>query len=142
MNRWTHNLALLLLRIAFGGLMIVNHGLRKAGQAFGGGDISFPDPLGMGPEASLFLAAGAETFCALLLMLGLFVRLNALPLMITMGVAAFVIHSGDPLADKESALLFLSAYTTLFLLGGGDWSLQTLFARFIPGNRLFRFLLS
>ena len=142
MNGWTQNLALLLIRVVFGGLMLANHGLGKAGRLLDGGSVRFVDPFGLGPEVSLGLAAGAETLCAALLVVGLFTRLNALPLMVTMMVAVFVAHSGDPLSDKEPALMYLSAYTALFLLGGGDWSLQGVFARFVPGNRVIRFLLS
>lgn len=141
-GHWTHNLALLLLRVTFGGLMLINHGLGKAERLMGGGNIRFADPFGIGPETSLALAAGAETICAALLALGLFTRLNALPLIVTMGVAAFVAHSGDPLADKEPALTYLAAYSALFLLGGGDWSIQTVFSRWLPSSRVGRFLLS
>jgi putative oxidoreductase len=141
-EHWTHQLALLILRVASGGLMLVSHGLGKAEKLLGGGPIRFADPYGLGEEVSLALAAGAETVCAALLVLGLFTRLSALPLIVTMVTAAFITHGADPLSDREPALMFLAAYSALFLLGGGSWSLQTLFARFIPGNRFFRFLLS
>lgn len=141
-GHWTHNLALLLMRLIFGGLMVANHGLGKAERLLSGGNIRFADPFGLGPEISLALATGAETICAALLALGLFTRLNALPLIVTMAVAAFVAHSGDPLADKEPALTYLAAYTALFFLGGGDWSIQTVFSRWIPSSSIGRFLLS
>ena len=46
---------------------------------------------------SLALATGAETVCAGLLALGLFTRLNAIPLVITMLVAAFWAHGVTPM---------------------------------------------
>lgn len=141
-SHWTQHLALLLMRLTFGIFMLVNHGMGKMERLLDGGTIRFADPLGLGAEVSLALAAGAETVCALLLALGLFTRLNAIPLIITMAVAAFMIHAGDPLSDKEPALMYLAAYTALFLMGGGDWSLQTVFSKWMPRNRFVRFLLS
>ena len=141
-THWTQHLALLLTRLTFGGLMLVNHGMGKMERLLEGGTIRFADPLGIGAELSLALAAGAETVRALLLALGLFTRLNAIPLMVTMVVAAFMIHSGDQLPDKEPALMYLAAYAALFLMGGGDWSLQALFSKWMPKNSFVRFLLS
>jgi putative oxidoreductase len=39
-------------------------------------------------------------------------------------VAAFVVHSGDPWAKKELALLFAIPYLTLLLAGGGRFALE------------------
>lgn len=46
------DLSLLLLRICFGGLMLVNHGMGKFYKLFGDDPIKFGDPLGIGMEAS------------------------------------------------------------------------------------------
>ncbi|RMF01392.1 MAG: DoxX family protein [Bacteroidetes bacterium] len=116
--------ALLLLRLTFGGLMIINHGWGKMLKLFGEGPVQFADPLGIGAEPSLWLAVLGEVVCPILLVLGLFTRLAALPALITMLVAAFIVHAGDPFADKEHALLFAIPYAILFLLGPGRYSVD------------------
>jgi putative oxidoreductase len=117
------SVALLLMRLTFGGLMFVNHGLGKAQKLAAGGPYQWADPLGIGAGPSLFLATGAETVCAILLALGLFTRAAGLPLAFTMGVAAFVVHADDPLSKKEMALLYLAAYAAIVLLGPGRYAL-------------------
>jgi len=53
------DLSLLLLRLAFGGLMFLNHGLGKFNKLMAGGEIKFANVFGMGPELSLGLAVFA-----------------------------------------------------------------------------------
>ena len=118
--------SLLLLRLCFGGLMLVNHGMGKFYKLFGDDPIKFGDPLGIGMEASLGLAVFAEVLCAGLLVIGLFTRLAAIPLVITMLVAAFIVHGGDPLKKMEMALLYLIPYLVLLFNGAGRYSIDEL----------------
>jgi putative oxidoreductase len=77
---------LLLLRAWLGLTIFCNHGLDKLltySEKAGG----FPDPLGVGSQVSLALAIVGEVLCAALLTLGLFGRVAALGLAITMAVA-------------------------------------------------------
>ncbi len=120
------DISLLLLRITFGGLMLMNHGISKKEKLFADGEIKFGDPIGIGVEASLTLAVFAELVCATLLILGLFTRLVTIPLIITMLVAVFIIHIGDGLEGMESALLYLIPYIIIFINGGGKYSLDNL----------------
>lgn len=118
------DLSLLLLRLVFGGFMILNHGWGKMMKFFADDPIKFADPIGMGMEASLGLAVFAEVICAFLLVIGLFTRWSAVPALITMLVAAFVIHGADSFKDKESALLFGVVYLVLMLVGAGRYSVD------------------
>lgn len=120
------NIGLLLLRLVFGGTMLLVHGLPKFNN-FATYATQFPDPLGVGSSVSLTLCIFAELICSAFVVLGLFSRMALIPLMFTMGVAFFVIHGMDPFEKKEIALLFLSAYGTLFLTGPGEYSLQHIF---------------
>lgn len=118
------DISLLLLRLTFGGLMIINHGWGKLEKLLGAEPIKFGDPIGIGAEASLSLAVFSEVVCSALLVVGLFTRWASVPALITMLVAALIVHGGDPIDHKESALLFGTAYLVLLLMGPGRYSLD------------------
>lgn len=131
-SRNSFDLGLLLLRLSFGFLMLT-HGWPKLMRLMGP-DVKFADPIGLGAifgaelgqYLSLLLAVGAEFGCSLLLIVGALTRLATIPLIITMAVAAFIIHGADPLAKKESALHFLFVYLTLLGTGAGRFSVDQL----------------
>ncbi|MBR9801038.1 MAG: DoxX family protein [Rubinisphaera brasiliensis] len=122
------SIGLLILRIGFGGLMAYAHGWPKLAN-YSEVVKKFPSPLGLGSNIELGLAIGAELGCAILVILGLFTRAAALPLVVTMVVAAFVIHSADPLEVKEKALLYLFAFLPLVFAGGGAFALDNVIWR-------------
>lgn len=126
-TKYRSDVGLLILRLVFGGFMAFGHGLPKL-QNFAALSENFPDPIGLGAPVALALAVAAEIGCGLLVALGVFTRWATIPLMITMIVAAFVVHADGPLflpgqGAKEPALLFLAAYLTLAFTGGGKFSL-------------------
>ena len=125
-NSATH-LGLLFLRLAAGGFMLT-HGLPKLQKIFSG-DMAFGDPLGLGPEVSLVMVVFSEFVCAILVMLGLGTRLAVVPLIVTMLVAAFIVHGDDPFNRKELALFYLVSYIVLLLTGSGKYSLDKLISR-------------
>jgi putative oxidoreductase len=136
---------LLVLRLGVGGFMIT-HGWGKFQQVLTGNLDAFADPIGLGPAASLVLAAFAEFVCAVLVVVGLGTRFAAIPPAIAMGVAAFVVHGADPWtsgtaatrflageaqswASKEPALLFFFGFLALALTGAGRFSLDAMIRR-------------
>lgn len=125
--KWTEHLSLFLLRLFFGGFMLLEHGWGKLLKLIEGPPVRFSDPLGLGTMPSLGLAVFSEFLCAGLLILGLLTRWVSIPLIITMTVAAFIVHGPDPLGDKELALLYLAAFLVLLLKGGGAISLDKVF---------------
>lgn len=129
-----------LLRITVGGLMLFGHGWPKFQKLLNGESIKFPDPLGIGGDLSFYLVVGAEFFCSIFLLFGLFSRLSLIPLIITMAVAAFVQHGGDPFAKIELPLLYLGAYVTLFLTGAGGVRLQDKILSVRSSNKVIDFL--
>ncbi|MFT5383537.1 MAG: putative oxidoreductase [Saprospiraceae bacterium] len=126
-NTLRTDIALLILRIAVGGMMLFSHGWGKMMKFFGEGPITFGNPIGIGEEASLVLTVFAELFCSILLIIGLATRWATIPLMITMLVAIFIVHGADPFGKKEFALLYLIPYIVLLLTGAGRVSLDALF---------------
>lgn len=119
------DIAVLIARIGIATLMLT-HGLPKLMMLISGGQIMFPPVFGMSPEVSLALAVFAEVVCSVLLLAGLGTRLVLIPLFVTMLIAALLIHSADPFAVKEPAILYSLVFGTLFLTGSGRYSLDYL----------------
>lgn len=123
-NFTLNDTGLLLLRLFLGLTMLFAHGIGKWGRLFGGGDIRFSDPFGVGDTTSLALAVFAEVICSILLAFGLLTRWALIPLIITMFVAAFIVHINDDFGIMERALLYGAGYVTLFLTGPGKYSID------------------
>jgi putative oxidoreductase len=116
------NFGLLLLRVGFGGMMLT-HGIPKLLKMISG-DFSFGDPIGIGEPASLVLAVLGEVVFPVLVIIGYKTRISALPILITMIVAAFIVHAADPLATKEKAILYLIGFAAIAFLGAGKYSID------------------
>lgn len=112
----------------------MTHGWAKL-QRLVEGNVAFGDPIGIGPVPSLILATAAEFFCALLVVLGVKTRWSAIPVAITMAVAAFVAHAGDPFANRELALVYLMGFLALAWTGGGSLSVDGLLGGKAPKGR-------
>lgn len=117
------NLGLLFLRVSLACLMLFAHGLPKL-MKFGELSSKFPDPLGVGSTTSLVLAIFAEVACAVLMALGILTRFSAVPLIVTMTVALFVVHADDPWKAKELSAVYLAGFISVLLAGGGLFSLD------------------
>lgn len=121
-------IGILILRVFIGAAMMT-HGFPKM---FGGleGFTGFVESLGVpAPAVMAFLAAFAESFGALFLLLGVLTRPAAFMLVCTMAVAIFGAHGGDGFEAQEKAWLYLVP-TLLFLIqGAGKWSLDYLITK-------------
>ena len=123
------NFTMLLMRVAFGAMILFNHGLPKLTK-FGSMQSSFFDPFGIGSKWALILVIFAEVFCAILLIIGLFSRFAVIPLIITMCIVIFLANKGEPLNKLELPILFLSGFVAVLLAGPGRLSVDG-----IIGNR-------
>ena len=121
------DVAVCLLRIGASAL-IMTHGFPKLMKILEG-DFSFGDPLGIGAAPSLVLVAFAEFVCAVFVLFGLWTRAALVPLIITMAVAVFVAHAGDPFAKKELGLFYMINFVVLFFTGPGKYSLDKKLSR-------------
>jgi putative oxidoreductase len=117
------NFGALILRIAFGLLLLIDHGLGKITH-FSDYEYTFYNFLNIGHRWSLVLCIFAEVVCAGLLALGLFTRLAALVLVINFSVASFMALKGQTLEHRELPLVFLAAFVTLLLTGPGKYSVD------------------
>ena len=127
-ERPLRDVGLLILRLGAGGMMMIGHGLQKM-ETIGADHSQFPDPFGLGPQLSFSAAAIAECVCAGLLAAGLFTRVVAVPVLVTMLVAAFHAHAADPFfmaggRAKEPALLYAIPFAALIFTGPGRLSLD------------------
>lgn len=116
--------SLLILRVLASVFMLYGHGWGKLMNVFSG-NFQFLDPIGLGPELSLILAAFAEGICSILIILGFFTRGAALVLTINMAVAILFVHLfNDPFGGFELPLLYMVVFFTIFLLGPGKYSID------------------
>ena len=119
--------AMLILRLGVGILMMM-HGYDKLIH-FGELQHKFMNFLGIGSTMSLALVVFAEFFCSLFLILGLFTRLAAIPLIIATCVMVFKAHNGDVFGDGETAALYLTAYLVLLFAGPGRVSVDSMIGK-------------
>ncbi|MFL9482029.1 DoxX family protein [Chitinophagaceae bacterium LWZ2-11] len=117
------NIAMLCIRLSFGLLIMVNHGLVKL-MHFSEMQVTFYNFMGLGPRISLGLAIFAELICSLFVVIGLFTRLSVIPLLITMMVAYFGVHFKDALNVGEMAIIYGTAFFVLLLCGPGKISVD------------------
>ncbi len=115
------DLSKLFLRMA-AGLMLL-HGTQKIVN-YSEWAPQFGNPIGIGPELSLMLCIFAEFICTIFIMVGLFTRTAAIPLIFNMCIILFIVHAQDPLKDKELAALFLLLYLAIFAAGPGKFSID------------------
>lgn len=116
------SLLLLVLRILFGGLLLM-HGIRKLNN-FSEMSAVFPDPLGVGSNISLGLAIFGEVACSIGFIFGALYRLAMIPMIFTMCMAFFIIHGNDSFAAKELAFIYLIVFILMFITGPGKFSID------------------
>ncbi len=117
--------AILFMRI-FVGAMMLTHGIGKI-QNYDAIVNSFPDPFGIGRAASFVLITLTEVGCSVLLIIGLLTRIAALPLIFGMFVATFLAFPDKSFSAGELSFAYMGIYITLFISGGGRYSLDAMF---------------
>ncbi|MDX9702855.1 MAG: DoxX family protein [Candidatus Auribacterota bacterium] len=122
------NAGYLLLRI-FVGYGFITHGYGKVFKTFS----QFAEYIGSlnvpAPTIAAALAAGAEFFGGILLILGLCTRITSFFLTATMVVAAFIAHAGAPFAQRELAFLYLFCSALFLLKGAGSLSIDNILGK-------------
>ena len=119
----TSSLGLLALRVGVCGLLILHHGWPKLSH-FAERSHRFSDPLHVGPALSLALAVFAEVVCAAFVLVGFATRLAVIPMLILFGIIIFVVSAGQPLDERELAILYAIPLLAIALLGPGRFSVD------------------
>ncbi len=115
--------AILLLRLWLGAMMIY-HGFPKV-FTNNAGFIEYLTKFGFpAPSVMAALAAGAEFFGGILIVVGFLTRPAAMLVLITMLVASFVAHGADPFSKQELPLTYSILALALFLSGAGAFSVE------------------
>ncbi len=117
---WAFNLAMLCLRLG-SGILIIPYGYAKLIH-FADKKDSFMNFMGIGSPLSMALVIFAEFFCGMFIILGLFTRLAAIPLVIAMCVVVFKATNGDIFGKGKEATLFLACFLAILLCGPGKVS--------------------
>ena len=117
------NIAVLLIRVTFGSMLLINHGIDKL-RHFAEKQNSFPDPVHLGHLPSLMLVLFAEVFCTVFIILGLFTRIMAIPVVINFVVIAFLVNKGGYSGPAETGVLYLAAFFSILLMGPGKYSID------------------
>lgn len=125
---------LLFIRV-FVGVLLITHGYPKLIRLMSAEPVMFASIFGMSKELSLTLAMFAELICASLVILGLFTRVAAIPIIFTMLVIIFHVHWNDPFTKKELPLLYLTSYLYIFFVGAGRYSFDYLFHKKLKMKR-------
>lgn len=128
LTRTTQTFAFLPLRLGVGVLMF-HAGAKKLFGAFDGSGLEgfsgYMETLGLEPAMLMaVLAAGAEFFGGLFLIIGFMTRFWAFSIVITMAVAAFVAHAGD-IDAMRLPLMIMLASLTLTISGAGRLSVDS-----------------
>ena len=120
------SLLLLAARVIFG-VLLMSHGLQKWAGFAQMADV-FPDPLGVGSRFSLMLAIFGELVCSFGFLIVFLYRLAMIPMIFTMAMAFFVIHSQDAFAVRELALVYLVVFVLMYIAGPGKFAVDRYFA--------------
>lgn len=126
-NARLFDVSMLLMRLIFGMLM-VQAGYEKLVE-FDTIKTKFMDFMHLGSGTSLALTVFAEFFCSLFVILGLFTRITAFPVVFAMCVALFISHHGEVFGDGGHAAMFLTVFTAILLLGPGKISVDGLISK-------------
>ncbi len=122
------DLSLALFRVFIGLSLMLVHGVGKIPISDGFiehiGSLGFPMPV-----IFAWCAALAEFAGAFLLAIGLFTRPASVMIAVTMFIAAFVNHGGDPFAVAEKAYLYLAIALVFVVLGSGRFGIDAMFRR-------------
>ncbi|UNY98174.1 DoxX family protein [Zhouia spongiae] len=117
------NIGLTVLRVGIS-LLMMTHGYGKLQMLLSGEEIQFMSFMGLSPTISLILTIIGELIAPIFIIIGFKTRLASLFPVVTMAVAAFMVHGNDPLAKQEMSLLYLIAFIAIGLLGAGKFSLD------------------
>lgn len=125
LNLKNTDIGLLIFRVSISVLMLT-HGFPKLLRFFGPEEINFVDPFGLGQTITFGLAVFAEFVCAVFVLFGFLTRFSAIPIVLTMAVAAFIIHATDGFGKQELPIAYMFSFLFFVFSGAGKYSIDFL----------------
>ena len=120
---FTPDLGMLFARVTGAALLLHVHGIPKIVH-YQQELAHIDDPLGMGRALTLWCALFAEVFCPVLIALGLFTRLAALPVVFLLAVSMVLVHPDWSIAEGQFGWLLVIVFGTIALSGAGRYSVD------------------
>jgi len=119
------SVGLLLLRVLAGLSLFLKHGLEKL-SGYSTMVQHFPDPIGIGPHASLAYALLSDGVCSVLVMVGLATRPAAGVILVNLLTAFLVVHHAAYFTNPhvEVVWLYICVFAALVVTGPGRLSLD------------------
>lgn len=124
------SLGLLFLRVCLGSMMLCIHGLPKMFN-FKLELKKIEDPFGFGARRTLILTLLQEVFLSLLIIFGFLTRVSVIPMIVTLIIAAFVVHRDWSIEKRQFILLYIVGFATLLFCGPGEISLDAPVSNFL-----------
>ncbi|RKU02064.1 LysR family transcriptional regulator [Burkholderia sp. Nafp2/4-1b] len=128
LSRHATDLGLLFLRVSASLLLIVVHGLPKVIH-YTSEAAAIEDPFHLGRTLSILFAIFAELVCPIFMIVGLWTRVAALPVMIVTIVALVFVHPDWSLRDGQFAWMLLILFGTVAIAGAGRYALPNVVRR-------------
>lgn len=118
-----YHIVLLAFRVLLSAEMIYAHGLKKVGIGVSEAE-QVPNPLHLPDTLNTLFAISANIFFPVMVILGLFARLSALPILAVTLTGYFVLHLHDAPLVKDTPFMYSLSYTVILVLGAGKYSLD------------------
>jgi putative oxidoreductase len=80
--------------------------------------------IGLGTNLEFNLVVFSQFVCGIFVAFGILTRLSIIPIFITMAVAFFIAHKGQPFMQKELPFAYLLLCVPIFVLGSGRYSVD------------------
>lgn len=125
----TFSTLILVVRVLFG-VLFLTHGYAKLMAHASMADL-FADPFRLGSTISFWMVVFAEVVCSFALIFGILQRVVLIPMIITMCVAFFWVHSGAIFATKELSFIYLTIFILLYITGPGEFSFDSLIGKYL-----------
>lgn len=120
------DMGLLLLRAGVSLSLFLKHGWEKL-SGYSRMVQHFPDPIHIGPHASLAYALVTDGICTILIAAGLFTRPASALLLINLLTAFFFVHHGAFFTDGHTELVavYILVFVAIVVSGPGRFSVDT-----------------
>ena len=119
----TFNIAMLLFRTILSLELMVVHGFKKIGINVAEAE-KVPNPLHLPEWFNNAFAVSANLVFPVLVILGFFTRIAALPILAITLTGYFVLHWNDALLVKDTPFMYSLSYLLILVLGPGRYSVD------------------